>query len=143
MRPLALLLALLTVAGCDAAADLDPYDGIIEVALADGATTDDASLRLVAVDDASCADPLVVRYSREPASKRVTVEGIDRPQGGSCLAIIPPSAVVSLELGPDLIGGYTVEIVHAGAVDQYHLDLSEPSGPVLRAVRTSTTRLAE
>jgi len=142
MSRLLILLALL-IAGCDSAADLDAYDGVIEVALAAGATTDDVSLRLVAVDDVSCEDPLVANYERRPSAKRVTVEGIRRPTGGTCLAVIPASAVVSLELGPDLPGGYSVEVAHAGAVDLYHLDLTAPGGPTLAALRTSTTRLAE
>ena len=140
MRPLAALL-LLAAAGCDTGAALDPYAGVIEVSLAD-ATVEGAALRLVAVEDASCADPLVTSFAKGAATRAVSVEGIDRPEAGSCMALIPPMAVVPLELGPELPGGYAVEVAHAGAVDLYTLDASGPEA-VLTAVRTTTTRLAE
>ena len=145
MRP-TLLLVLLTVAGCDAASDtLTPYDGIVEVSLVvtepPTGPVEDLALRLVAVEDTGCGNPLVTELERGSATRSVTVEGIRVPDGPQCLALIPASAVVALELGPELPGGYLVEVRHAGAADRYSLDLSGPA-PILTAVRTSTTRLA-
>ena len=135
-----LLLVLSLIVGCDSVVDHpEPYTGVIEVSLAEA---DEVALRLVAVDDVSCGDPLVVSLDRGTVRRTVAVEGIVRPTDGTCLALIAPVAIVPLELGPELPGGYSIEGDHAGSVDLYALDMTAPR-PTLAAVRTSQTRLAE
>ncbi|MGB3542708.1 hypothetical protein [Rubrivirga sp.] len=143
---LRILLALMVVvAGCDSVGvDPDVYDGVVEVSLFE--TTDDVplSLRLVAVEDGDgCGDLLKTSLGRDGSVRRIEVDGIERPPPDAvvCAAIISASAVVDLELGPDLSGGYVLEIEHAGSTDLYALDLTG-SVPILEAVRTSTTRIA-
>lgn len=127
-----------TAAACDSAGgDPAPYAGIIEVSLAptpDGT----AGLRLVAVDDGGCANPLVVETDAAPASLRVRVVGILQPTGASCDAFIPASAVVPLPFAQQ--GEFPVEVVHRGATDAYAYSIGF-AGETLAAVRTSTTRL--
>ena len=129
----------LVAAGCDSADDdPEPYAGIIEVSLAsdaDGRT----ALLLVAVDDTGCNNPLVVETTGTPTRLAVRVVGIVRPTGATCLALIPAHATVALPF--EAQGDFPVEVDHAGAVDAYAYSLGF-AGEALRAVRTSTTRLA-
>ncbi len=131
--------ALVALTRCDSAGT-DPvsYSGIIEVALAQ--TADGvAGLRLVAVDDGGCADPLVVETEATPSSLRVRVVGIGVRSGPACEALIPASAVVPLPFTQQ--GEFPVEVVHRGATDAYAYSIGF-AGETLAAVRTSTTRLA-
>lgn len=139
-----LLLALaLVAAGCDSAGDPEVYDGVIEVSLT---SVPDAGsgLRLVAVDDAGCDRPLRVETEivteADPERVRIRVLGIVPPVGGECEALIPASAVVPSPFTRQ--GEFPVEITHAGATDAYGYVIGGTAGDVLRAVRTSTTRLA-
>ena len=144
MRFVFCLFGALAVTACDSLADVEPYAGVVEVSLAEPGDVADLSLRLVAVEDAGCARPLVTSFERGAATRRVAVEGIGAVDGVvACDGIIPASAVVPLRLGPELPGGFLVEVRHAGATDRYQLDLVSGPQPVLTAVRTSVTRLAE
>lgn len=141
MRLPLVLCALLafTAAACDSAGDDPaPYAGIIEVSLA--RTADEGTgLRLVAVDDTGCQNPLAVETEATPSSLRVRVVGIVQPAGPSCHATIPASAVVPLPFTQQ--GEFPVEVVHRGATDLYAYSIGF-AGETLQAVRTSTTRLA-
>ena len=136
------LMALLLAAGCDTMADGEPYDGIVEVALAQPYDEAEVALRLVAVEDTGCSRDLLTSLEAGAATRHVTVEGLGPVGGATCEAVIPASAIVVLDLGPELPGGYAIEVEHAGATDLYQLDVSGRI-PVLSAVRTSTTRLAD
>lgn len=137
MHRLAVSLLLVSLlVGCDSQVE-EGYDGIVEVALV--GSEDALGLRLVAIGDGGCGRPLIASLEKGAAVRRIVVRGLgaDNP----CDAIVPASATVALDLGPELPGGYLVEIRHAGALDRYQLDLTTPA-PTLHAVRTSATRLA-
>ena len=134
---------LCALAGCDLVGeDVDTYAGLITVALVEDATVENAAVRLTAVDDPGCARTLVTAFDRGAATRTVEVLGLAPVGGASCDAVIPAVALVPLDLGPELPGGFLIEIEHAGAVDQYSLDVTTRA-LTLTAVRTSTTRLAE
>ena len=132
----------LTLVGCDAVADREPYDGVVEVALAQPYDEAEIALRLVAVEDAGCRRALLTSLESGAARRRVVVEGLGNVGGTTCEALIPASAIVVLNLGPELPGGYVIEVQHAGATDLYQLDVTGRVA-VLTAVHTSTTRLAD
>ncbi len=145
MRYAFLALLVVALAACDSVGD-DPgsYGGVVEVSLAE-IPERGLALRLVAVEDQDgCGDLLRTELARDGATRTVSVLGIQRPPPGAvvCDAIIPASATVALDLGPELPGGYAVRVEHAGRTDLYELDLTTPE-PTLAAVRTSRTRLAE
>lgn len=128
----------LLIGGCDTFDDdVIDYDGIIEVSLV---TLDipRATVRLVAVEDTGCNRPIETDMSRDGLTRRITVEGIRVPKGAECEAIIPARSDVEIEIGPDLLVNIDLEIRHAGETDEYRL-----SGSGLRAIRTTTTRLAD
>ena len=136
MRLLLLAFALVA-AGCDSAGD-DPetYAGTIEVSLA--RADDRRAVRLVAVDDTGCNNPLIVETISTPTFLGVRVIGIARPTGATCLAIIPASATVALPF--EDTGNFPVEIMHAGSTDAYLYSLGFIES--FLPVRTRTTRLA-
>ena len=138
---LAALVLLLGLAGCDSAGDgPQPYTGVIEVSLV-AAIEGRTDLRVVAVDDAGCQHPLVVKAEARPASLHVRVRGIGPGpvRGVECQAVAPAQALVSIPF--ESLGEFSVEVAHAGSEDAYAY-ATGIAGPVLRAVRTSTTRLA-
>ena len=138
MRPL-LLLSLLALAACDSARpDPAPYTGIVEVSLARD-TDGRAELLLVAVDDDGCNSPLVVESDASGLRLDVRVVGIERPEGGTCLALIP--ARVTIPLRFDEQGDFPITVTHRGATDAYVYSIGF-AGERLDAVHTSTTRLA-
>lgn len=137
-RSLLVSLLLVALAGCDSSSVSD-YDGVLEVALVADARSSNPALRLDAIEDGGCGREIVVSVERSTLVRRVVVEGLgpDNP----CDAVRPASVVVDLALGPELPGGYRLEVVRNRAVDVYYLDLGN-GPPMLTAVRTTTTRLA-
>ena len=137
---LLLICLVLVAAGCDSTGDdAEPYAGISEVSFAQSVEGQNA-LRLVAVDDNGCDDPLVVETSDTATRLSVRVVGIVRPRGATCLAVIPASALIPLSFGAE--GVLPVEITHDGSTDAYSYSVRGFVGHLLQAVRTSTTRLA-
>ena len=128
------------LAACDSSGpDPVPYDGIIEVSLARD-SQGRAVLRLVAVDDRGCDDPLRVEtVAATPARLDVRVVGIVPPADGTCLAIVPASTVVPLPFTEQ--GGFPVTVAHRGSTDEYAYSIGF-AGERFDAVRTTTTRLA-
>ncbi len=143
MRPLlaaaflVALVVLVALAGCDATADLDTYDGIVVVSVVQ--TDTGPALRLVAEEDAHCARVLRVDADPSPGRLAVRVLGIEVPRGGAeCTAVIPALAEVRLPFTSQ--GVFPVEVTHAGSTDEYRYSIGF-AGITFEAVRTSTTRL--
>ena len=134
MRLAALLLLAALVAGCDPLGDgYEPFDGTVFVGL-DVTESGQPTLRLTA-DDGGCSRGLFVTARTTAAAVEVEVLGIG-PEN-ACDAVIPARALVGFTVPSQ--GAVAVEIAHAGAVDAYRVS-SGDEGPVLVAVRTSTTR---
>lgn len=139
---LLLLLLLALIAACPSAdpasPDPVPYAGVVEVSLARDADGR-AALRLVAVGDPGCDDPLVVETDASAERLDVRVVGIVPLQGLTCDAPIPASATVPLPFTAQ--GGFPVTVTHRGSADAYAYSIGV-AGERLDAVQTSATRLA-
>ena len=135
MRGLALLVAF---AACDTAF-VEDYRGVVEVSLANEDSIAEIALRLVTVESVGCDRRLAATVTKAAATRRVEIQGVGKEN--ACEAVGPATTTVPLRLGPELPGGYLIEVTHAGATDRYALDLTTPT-PTLTASSTTTTRLA-
>ena len=135
MRLPLLLLALIT-AGCDSADDLQPVDGVVLVSVV-GIPNVGTGFQLRTESAYPCGSRLVVTEETRDDRLRVAVDGVSGP--GACESADAPLSYTT----PLTATGFVVSInvQHRGETDRYE-HICGFAGCDLRAVRTSTTRLA-